>query len=177
MKSGERQPKFLMMAAIAIGPALYAALVRGSDRVGTLAHASTYAAHPVGAAVAMKTLEVIERDGLVEHARLMGERLKTRLEKFREHPLVGDVRTVGLAGALDFLRRDNDDQPLTTHADSICYRIYEHALNLGLIIRPTGRSAIVAPPLIIQASEIDEIGRRLERALELTLHFPGENAI
>ncbi len=46
----------------------------------------------------------------------------------------------------------------------------------GLIIRPTGRSAIVAPPLIIQASEIDEIGRRLERALELTLHFPGENA-
>ncbi len=164
---------YFPLSAIAIGPALYAALERGADRVGTLAHAGTYAAHPVGAAVALKTLEIIERDGLVEHARRMGERLKTRLEPLREHPLVGDVRTMGLAGALDFLKRDDEDQPVTTHADALCHRVYEHALDLGLIIRPTGRCAIVAPPLITQASEIDEIGRRLERALDLTLSaFP-----
>ena len=97
---------------MALGEDLYLALDKGSEAVGTLAHASTFAAHPVGAAAALKTIEIIERDRLVDHAAAMGERLEQGIRAFEEHPLVGDIRRVGLVAGIDFLRRDEHDVPI-----------------------------------------------------------------
>ena len=157
---------YFPLSAIAVGAELYRALEAGSERLGVLAHAGTYAAHPVGAAAALKTLEIIERDGLVAHARAMGERLAQRLAAYGEHPLVGDVRCRGLAGALDFLRRDADDRPLNDDADAVLERVYAALLARGVVARPAGRSLVVAPPLIVSASEIDEICTRIGDALD-----------
>lgn len=159
---------YFPLSAIAIGADLYADLERGSERVGTLAHAGTYSAHPVGAACALKVLEIVERDGLVAHAESMGRRLAAGLERWREHPLVGDVRAVGLAGALDFLRRDDDDRPLNDHAaaDAMAMAVYEALLARGVVARPAGRSVVIAPPLIVTTEEIDEICARIGLALD-----------
>ena len=157
---------YFPLSAVAIGSELYADLETGSDRVGTFAHAATYAAHPVGAAAALKVMEIIERDDLVAHAARMGQRLAARLEKLGEHPLIGDVRHVGLAGALDFLRRDGDDRPVNDDADALSISVYERALDAGVVTRPAGRSLVIAPPLIVQEAEIDEICDRIERALD-----------
>jgi 4-aminobutyrate--pyruvate transaminase len=162
---------YFPLSAVAIGEDLYRDLDAGSERVGILAHASTYAAHPVGAAAALKVLEIIERDGLVAHARRMGERLAAGLAAFADHPLVGDVRALGLAGGLDFLLRDADDRPRNDEAgaDDACLAVYRHLLAAGVVARPAGRTLIVAPPLIVQPSEIDEICRRIGRALDAAL--------
>ncbi|MCC6709811.1 MAG: aminotransferase class III-fold pyridoxal phosphate-dependent enzyme [Gammaproteobacteria bacterium] len=157
---------YFPLSAVAIGENLYRDLERGSERIGTLAHAGTYAAHPVGAAAALKTLEIIERDGLVEHAARMGERLGARLLDLAEHPLVGDVRSAGLAACLDFLRRDGDDRPINDDADAVLERVYSKLLERGVVARPAGRSLIIAPPLVIEADEIDEICRRVSLALD-----------
>ncbi len=129
----------------------------------TLAHAATYAAHPVGAAAALKVIEIIQRDQLINHAQRMGEVLAKQLYACADHPLVSDVRTHGLAGALDFLIRDANDQPVNdaAQADQICEEVYAVLFEAGVVARPAGRSLIFAPPLIIQASEIDEIIKRL----------------
>ena len=157
---------YFPLSAIAIGAELYGELESGSERVGTLAHAGTYAAHPVGAAAALKTLEIIERDGLVAHAARMGERLRNGLRAYADHPLVGDIRSTGLAAALDFLRRDNDDRAINSDADAVLERVYAALLNRGVVARPAGRSLVLAPPLVVQAEEIDEICRRLGQALD-----------
>jgi len=159
---------YFPLSAVAIGPELYADLERGSAAVGTLAHAGTYAAHPVGAAAALKTLEIIERDGLVPHAARMGERLGQGLRAYADHPLVGEVRSLGLAGCLDFLTRDAEDRRVNDDAaaDATCLRVYEALLDAGVVARPAGRSLILAPPLIVQPAEIDEICRRVGRALD-----------
>lgn len=160
---------YFPLSAIAIGPALYAELERGSDRVGTFAHAGTHAAHPVGAAAALKTLEIIERDGLVAHAAAMGERLAAGLRAYAAHPLVGDVRCCGLGGCLDFLRRDADDRLINDEATAgaVCDAVYRALLAAGVVARAAGRSLIVAPPLIVQPAEIDEICRRIGVALDV----------
>ncbi len=157
---------YFPLSAIAVGEDLYMALDKGSETVGTLAHASTFAAHPVGAAAALKTLEIIERDNLVDHAAAMGKRLAEGLGAFEGHPLVGDIRSVGLASAIDFLRRDDDDVPSNDDADAVLGRVYEASLNEGLVVRPAGRSLVIAPPLIVNAGEIDEIVRRVGVALD-----------
>ena len=157
---------YFPLVAVAIGGELYADLETGSDQVGTFAHAATYAAHPVGAAAALKVLEIIERDDIVAHAARMGQHLAARLEKIGDHPLIGDVRHCGLAGALDFLRRDGDDRPVNDDADALSLSVYERALDAGIVTRPAGRSLVIAPPLIEQEAEIDEICDRIERALD-----------
>lgn len=156
-------------SVIAIGEDLYRALDKGSEAVQTLAHASTFAAHPVGAAAALKTIEIIERDGLVAHAAAMGERLATGLRALADHPLVGDVRAIGLGAGVDFLRRDESDLPVNTDAEAVLRAVYDAGLDEGLVLRPAGRSLVIAPPLIITADEVDEIVRRLTVALDRAL--------
>jgi len=161
---------YFPFSAIAIGAELYADLERGSDAVGTLAHAATYAAHPVGAAAALKVMEIIQRDNLIAHGHAMGEHLAQQLKALAGHPLVGDVRTCGLAGCLDFLQRDSTDVAVNAaRAAAVCEEVYSVLLDAGVVARATGRSLVLAPPLIVQASEIDEIVRRLQRALDVVL--------
>lgn len=157
---------YFPLSAIAVGRALYDALDAGSETVGTFAHASTHAAHPVGAAAALKTLEIIERDGLVAHARAMGERLAAAFAPLADHPLVGEVRSQGLGACLDFLRRDAGDVIANEDADAVATAVYEALLDLGVVARCAGRTVLFAPPLVVQPTEIDEIAARLTTALE-----------
>ncbi|MGI9324125.1 MAG: aspartate aminotransferase family protein [Pseudomonadales bacterium] len=160
---------YFPLSACAVGDSLYALLERGSERVGTFAHASTFAAHPVGAATALKTIEIIERDGLVDHGRVMGARLLQRLLAFTDHPLVGEVRGCGLGASLDFLRRDRTDEVINDDADYLAKAVSDALFDLGVITRAAGRNIIIAPPLIIQGEEIDEIAMRVGQALDLVL--------
>ncbi|MGR8949204.1 MAG: aminotransferase class III-fold pyridoxal phosphate-dependent enzyme [Gammaproteobacteria bacterium] len=156
---------YFPVSAVALGEELYDALERGSEKFGTLAHASTCAAHPVGAAAALKMLEIIERDKLVERASRTGAYLADKLSQFVDHPLVGDVRSLGLAGSLDFLRRSDADAPLNDDADEIAMAVYEALLARGVIVRPAGRNIVIAPPLIITNEEVDLICERINLAL------------
>ncbi|MFZ4383298.1 MAG: aminotransferase, partial [Sandarakinorhabdus sp.] len=160
---------YFPLSVIAMGPQLYADLERGSEVAGTFAHAGTYAAHPVGAAAALKVMEIIERDQLVAHAANMGEHLARGMRRFAGHPLVGEVRSLGLAACLDFLRRDTDDRLLNDEADAsaACLAVYQALLELGVVARPAGRSLVIAPPLIVKEAEVEEICARLARALEI----------
>ncbi|MEM7543595.1 MAG: aminotransferase class III-fold pyridoxal phosphate-dependent enzyme, partial [Pseudomonadota bacterium] len=159
---------YFPLSAIAMSKSLYDDLERGSEDVGVLAHAATHAGHPVGAAAALKTLEIIERDNLVAHAASMGSRLANALESVRGHELVGDIRSFGLGSGVDFLKRDDNDVPVNTpeQADAVMSAVCEAMLEAGVIVRPAGRSIVIAPPLIIEGSEIDEIVRRLVRSLD-----------
>jgi 4-aminobutyrate--pyruvate transaminase len=157
---------YFPLSAIAIGEELYQDLELGSERFGTLAHAGTFSAHPVGAAAALKVLEIIERENLIDHANAMGQIFANRLARIADHPLVGDVRHCGLGAGIDFLKRDNNDDPTNNDAEEKSLEVYSALLDRGVVGRPAGRSLVLAPPLIVQADEIDEICARLELALD-----------
>lgn len=158
---------YFPLSAVGLGCDLYEALEAGSEEIGTLAHASTMAAHPVGAAAALKVMEIIERDRLVEHATVMGKQLASGLTRFEDHPLVGEIRSLGLGASLDFLRRDDADCIVNTDGDDVSMAVYNALLELGVVTRPAGRSVVIAPPLIVEGSEIDEIVLRVGKALDL----------
>src|SRR5690625_4958004 len=79
--------------------------------VGTLFHGFTYSGHPTAAAVALKNIEIIEKENLVENSRLMGEYLLKRFKQLKERfNIVGDVRTLGLLGAVELVKHHRSEE-------------------------------------------------------------------
>jgi 4-aminobutyrate aminotransferase len=118
------------------------------------AHSNTYGGNLIACASALATIEIIERDELVTHAARMGTYFRKRLDELQAvHELIGDVRSLGLMLATEFVKDRTTKQPAIEARD----KILELAYKRGLILLPTGRSAIrYIPPLIVTEEHIDK---------------------
>jgi adenosylmethionine-8-amino-7-oxononanoate aminotransferase len=133
-------------------------------------HGYTYSGHPVGCAVALKTLEIYQRDGIFDHAARVGGYFQRQLKTFAEHPLVGEVRGVGLLAALELVADKTSKTPFATGA--VGAHCYQQCLENGLIVRAVaGNSIALCPPLIITEAQVDELLAKLRSALDSTLEF------
>lgn len=158
---------FLPISAIIINDRVFQALADGSATIGTWGHGFTYSGHPVAAAVAVETLKIYDEIGLVEHVRRTGPHLQKRLrERFADHPLVGEVRGIGMVGAIELV------------ADKAAHKNFDPAVKVGprmtklgeaegVILRGLANDTIAfSPPLIMTEAEIDEMVERTGRALD-----------
>ena len=128
----------------------------------------TYSGHPVAAAAGLKNLEIIEREGLLENARMVGEYFQTRLRELLDIPMVTEVRGVGLMGAVDCLNSGTSTGDMRDIGYDIGARIDKHCQELGLIVRPLVSMCIMSPPLTITKAQIDEMLAILRQGIELT---------
>ena len=132
-------------------------------------HGYTFSGHPVACAVALKNLEIIEQERLVPRVKEFGApALATLLAKFKDHPLVGEVRSVGLLGAIELVA---DKRARRRFADLgrvglICR---DHFFREGFIMRAVFDTMVTAPPLIWTQTQFDEAEGVIARALDLTL--------
>jgi adenosylmethionine-8-amino-7-oxononanoate aminotransferase len=125
-------------------------------------HGYTYSGHATACAVALKNLEIIEAEKLVERARLMGQRLLDGLKKLEEFPFVGEVRGLGLICGVEIVTDKESRQP----DPALAARIFKEAQARGLRSRPLGNTLAFSPPLIINEAEVDEIVQRLGAAMD-----------
>jgi adenosylmethionine-8-amino-7-oxononanoate aminotransferase len=130
-------------------------------------HGFTNTGNPACCAAGLKTLEIMERDGIVENSRKMGERLNQRLQELRSSPIVGEIRALGLMAGVELVRN-----PQTREAFSESLGVGAHfrdvAREQGLLIRAVDDTACMSPPLIITAKEIDLLIDKLKSALAET---------
>ncbi len=156
------------ISAIVVNEAVYRVLRTGSDDIGVFAHGFTYSGHPVSAAVALECLNIYEERGIVERVRRLAPLLQEGLrQRYEGHPLVGEVRGVGLAGAVELVA----DKAARTPFDPLLGvgpRCLEFAIDRGLIVRALGDSMAFSPPLVVEESEIEEMLDRFDLALEDT---------
>lgn len=158
------------ISAVLMSEEFYEGLERGSDQVGMFSHAGTYHGHPVAAAVALRVIELIEERGILAYVQKIAPYFQAAIRRFEEHPLVGDCRTVGLAGAVELVL-DKATKKKCEPAGALASHFGERCQENGLFVRATGDSAVLAPPLIIKRDEIDELFRRFGRALDETLEW------
>jgi len=163
---------YLPISATAISEQLYQALLAESDKLGVFAHGYTYSGHPVCCAVALETLAIMKERDLVGHVGRVGPRLLDGLRRLASHPLVGDIRGVGLMAGVELVRdkatRAQFDPPGSAGAAFVA-RAQSH----GLIVRNLQDTIALCPPLIVTEAEIDEILRRFALALEETVVVQG----
>lgn len=158
---------YFPLSGAIVGEKVYKVMEEGADRVGAFSHGYTYSGHPIGAAAANAVLDIVEKEDLPGNARSVGayfqEQLKTR---FAQLPIVGEVRGVGLMGAIEFVA-DRERKVRFSQTLSVGARISKAARSRGLIARamPHGDILGFAPPLVTTREEIDEIVTIAESAI------------
>ena len=156
---------FPISAAVIKGD-MYEAMIEPSAKVGIFGHGYTYSGHPVGCAVALKTLEIYERDDIYGHAAEVGVYLQRRLREFEDHELIGEVRGVGLIGAVEIVA---DKATGEAFDPSVVTYLQQACQDNGLIGRAlAGTTFAVCPPLVITKEQIDELIDSLGRSLDET---------
>ena len=132
------------------------------------AHSSTYAGHPVCCAVALRTLDVLEREQLVPRVARVGRYLLDRLRTLEDLECVGEVRGLGLMAAVELVA-DRGTRAAFDPALRIGARITRHAQEAGLMLRTRGEVVTLAPPFVITEAEIDEMVAILRTAIDKTM--------
>ena len=153
------------ISALLVNQRLFDAMLDESRKLGNFAHGFTYAGHPVTTAVAMETLRIYEEMDMVGHVQRVGAHMQQVLARFADHPLVGDVRGVGLLTGIEMVQ-DKATRQLFDPARKLGAMVDRHARANGLITRFIGDRIAFSPPLIVTEAEIDDVAARLGRALD-----------
>ncbi len=149
-----------------------------ADRFGggddILRHVLTNSGHPVAAAAALKNIEIIESEGLVDNAEQVGSYLKEQMEGLSvDHPLVGDVRGIGMFVAVELVS-DRSTKASFPSDQRVGERLTEKFRKHGLIFRARGNLLHFAPPLCLTRQDADEIVHAVDLGL---WEFEGEMGI
>ena len=132
-------------------------------------HAYTYSSHPVGCAVALAMLEIIEKEDFVGQAERKGKRLLVKLkEALSDHPNVGDVRGLGMMCAVEYVQDRGTREPFDAK-ENIGARIHGETVERGMFSRTRGDVYCIAPPIVTEESTIDEIAEILAASTQAVL--------
>ena len=158
-------PLFCVMASEAVHKAI-------REGNGAFVHGHTYSQNPLSCAIASAVLDTIEEEGLIQRSADMGEVLLAELQKLFIHPIVGDIRGLGLFAGVEFVR-DQATQATFAPGHKVNTRITQRAFTHGLLVYPGsggadgvhGDHVLLAPPFIITREQIAEMVDILNRAI------------
>ena len=162
------------IGALMVSAKIYQVIRQGS---GVFQHGHTYLGHATACAAALAVQKVIENEGLLERVRHLGFELsRMLLERFSEHPHIGDIRGRGLLLGLEFVIDKASKTPFPTEA-TFHERLKNAAMDKGLICYPmsgtidghNGNHVLLAPPYTLVDQQLEEIVDKLEAAIDITV--------
>ncbi len=154
--SKQLSSSYLPISALLIDEEVYRPIAEESGRIGTLGHGYTAGGHPVAAAVALENLAIIEERGLVANAATVGAHMQKRLRALASHPLVGEVRGVGLIAAVELVT-DKAAKTALEPVGKLGGMVANLMQEKGVISRAMGESIAFCPPMIITEAQVDEM--------------------
>jgi putrescine---pyruvate transaminase len=156
---------YLPLGAVMVSDRVASVLV---DKGGEFHHGFTYSGHPVACAVAVRNIRILQEEGLVERVRNdTGPYLQSRWRELAAHPLVGEARGVGFIGALELVA-DKATKRFFPNRGDVGLICRDHCFANGLVMRAVQDTMIIAPPLIMERTHIDELVEKAWRCLDLT---------
>jgi putrescine aminotransferase len=155
---------YIPMGGVIVRDEFVAVLNEGGD----FNHGFTYSGHPVSAAVGLENIRILRDEKIVERVKSeAAPYLQKRLRELSDHPLVGEVRGVGLLGAIELVQDKATRKRYEGKGAGMICRTF--CFNNGLIMRAVGDTMIISPPLVISFAEIDELVEKARKCLDLTL--------
>jgi 4-aminobutyrate--pyruvate transaminase len=155
------------LAAVLISDELFQGVADNSGKIGTFGHGFTASGHPVATAVALENLNIIAERSLMEHAAEVSPLLQAGLREFEDHPLVGEVRGIGLIAGVELVANKSTRQKFDPAGSAGAF-LFAKAHERGLILRPIEDTLAFCPPLIITRSEVAQMLSIFSDALDDT---------
>jgi adenosylmethionine-8-amino-7-oxononanoate aminotransferase len=147
---------YLPLAATLAADEVWQAFLGDYAESRTFYHGHTYGGNPLGAAVALASLEVFDDEQTLSQLPAKAERLAEHLAGFDEFPHVGDVRQCGLMAGIELVQNRGAKQPFPW-TEKRALRVCQHALGQGVWLRPLGNVVVIMPPLVVTLTELDQI--------------------
>ena len=152
------------LSALVVRDEIADVIGRQSAAFGVLGHGYTYSAHPVPCAVALETLKIYEEMDIAATVRARAETFWAALAPLADHPIVGQVRGMGLIGAIELVA-DKETKKSFAPEVGAARTVERCCLAEGLIVRAVGETIAIAPPLVITDAEIHDMAVRFARGL------------
>jgi beta-alanine--pyruvate transaminase len=146
------------MGAVFVRDAIHDAFMKGPENAIELFHGYTYSAHPAACAAALAALDIYERENLLTRAAALASHWENAVHSLRDLPNVIDIRNIGLVAAIEL-------QPREGAPTARAYEALTKAFDQGLLIRVTGDTIALSPPLIISEEQIDQLASSLRKIL------------
>ncbi|MDB6088721.1 MAG: aminotransferase [Gammaproteobacteria bacterium] len=156
---------YVPMSALLMNERFYAPVAEESGRVGVFGHGFTGGGHPLAAAVALETLKIMKERNLVEHAAHVGHCMLERLKALASHPLVGEVRGVGLIAAVELVLDKKTNKAGKTPGE-LGALVNACLTEQGVISRNMLDAVAFCPPLIITEAQVGDLVNAFSRALD-----------
>jgi len=147
------------MGAVLVDRDIYQTFMTGPEKAIELFHGYTYSGHPLAAAAGLATLSVYEDEGLFQRARELAPVFEDAVHSLKDARHVIDIRNLGLMGAIELQARDG--QPTARAMEA-----FTASFDAGLLVRTTGDTIALSPPLIIEESHIDQIVSTIRKVLD-----------
>jgi len=163
--SKQLSSSYLPISAVLVNERVFEPVADESNRIGTLGQGVTGAGHPVAAAVALENIAIIEERGLVARAAEIGGYMQERLRELEDHPLVGEVRGLGLIAAVELVGDKRAKTPWAAPG-KLGPLANAHLQRRGVISRAAVDALCFCPPLIVSHEEIDFMVGAVRGALD-----------
>jgi len=147
------------MGAVFVREGIYDAFMKGPENAIELFHGYTYSGHPLACAAAHATLDTYSKEGLFQRAAEISPFFEEALHSLRGLPHVIDVRNLGLMAGIEL-------EPIAGKPSARAYDVFLRCYEKGVLVRFTGDTIALSPPLIIERSQITEIAEALRAALK-----------
>ena len=138
------------MGAVFVRKHIYDAFMKGTENGIELFHGYTYSAHPAACAAGLAVQDIYEREGLLTRAAKMAKTFEDAVHSLRDLPRIIDIRNIGLVAGIEL-------EPRPGAPAARAYEIFVKAFEKGILIRTTGDTIALSPPLIIEAEQIDQL--------------------
>ncbi len=156
---------YFPMGAVMLGPDMADRLQAAIDPIEEFPHGFTASGHPVGCAVALKAIDVVLNEGLMDMVRAGMGRMEAGLREIAKHPNIGELRGIGYMWALEAVRDRVGKVPFAGDL-SVSERIANTCTDHGLICRPLGQSVVLCPAFTLTDGQMDEMFEKLDGALK-----------
>jgi adenosylmethionine-8-amino-7-oxononanoate aminotransferase len=158
---------YVPLGASLFSDEIYDVICSPDPKLENFLHGFTYSGHALCCAVALKNIEIIEREGICEHVRELGPYFEKRLASLEELPLVGEVRGSHFMLCVESVADKRTKEKLPAEVD-IGKRIADHCEKRGVIVRPIEHLSVISPPLILTRDQIDELVEILGASIRAT---------
>jgi adenosylmethionine-8-amino-7-oxononanoate aminotransferase len=144
---------YLPLSVVLTGSGVYDCFYDDYSSMSAFLHSHSYTGNPLGCRAALATLELFDRDNVIADNRQLAESMRIAAEPLRDHPRVGEIRQTGMILAIE-MARDGAGRTPYPWQERRGLRVYQHALQRGVLLRPLGNVIYFMPPYIVTPEEI-----------------------